>query len=365
MIGVNGQYVFKFSLGGETDFIYPDDLKEFVVIEECGNILPAWKIYFYTLKENILQYINEGNILEVSYGDGQNMIDTKLLICKKDIQKVGQKYFIYCAGIYDCLKYITVPHLRITSEKSASEAIEERAKAYFEVEKVDSDESKQNWIQHNQTDKGFINAVAKRAYATNGFFGIGITTDGKFRFVNIDTLANGNADFKFGYSSTELNPIAVKQVSDSGFLNSWAGYQREQLVHDMDKGGKSTKVIEEITSKLAMAAGLNQSTEVSKRYAVLGLLTENMHSKYQHACLRNMQGLASYSVEGLELTILNKFFPIKIFDVAMFKQQSNSAIGSAEAQSGLYVVSLVSRMINRNQFFTVVRLSREASGGQK
>lgn len=362
-IGVKGQYKFKFSLGGQSDFFDPQGLEYFTMIEECGNILPSWEISFATENEDILKYVNEGNDLEVSYGNDDNMIDTKLLICKKDINKLGSRmYQIQCKGIYSCIEYITVPHIFISDKTKASEVIKKKAEKYFSIDKVDDDDNEQNWIQHSMTDKGFVNHLALHAYKEGSFFGTGITSDGKFRFVDINKLASGDYKWKFGGDGGIKITGDTQFISNAGFLNSWMGYGREQLVQTLEKGGPSTKTSENVEAKLTLSSKLERTSDVSKRYAVLGLHNDNCHDKYHNAKLKNIQGLTSYSAEQVELCFMGDFKDIKIFDVAMLKDPSQEkSEASGESYSGLYIVGLVSRSLSKKQFNTVVHLFREGT----
>ena len=91
MIGVEGQYIFRFSIGEFEDFISNDDLVYFNLIEEAGNVLPTFELTFTSANEKLLSTLNEGNILQVSFGrELDHLIDVELIISKNNSNRAGE-----------------------------------------------------------------------------------------------------------------------------------------------------------------------------------------------------------------------------------------------------------------------------------
>lgn len=365
-ISVDGQYYYRFNIGGFEDFIDNDDFDSFTLIEEAGNMLPTWKISFKTSDPDVPKVWNEGNDLEVSYGiDQDNLVDAKLLITKSTISGAGdQKYQITGLGIYSAINYITKAKTLISDKKSGVAIVKDVAAKHFLCDfNIDVSEDSQYWIQPNITDKKYIDNVCLHSYLSKSFIGTGITSDGTFRLLDISQVISEPYAFKFTNTSEEdgkdisysSNP---ELISNSGFINCWVGYGREKPVYTIEDDSLN-KYLETSEPLMVLSNTFARNSSVEKRNAAIGMENDNTHSKYWQAALKNVQGLSLFSSQNLTLTY-DSFNTIKVFDLVMFKKglldNDNEA---SEYESGLYLVGLVSRTVSANKFSTTVSLFRE------
>ena len=65
---LENQFVCQFSIGPYEDFILLEDLQELKYIEYAGNVLPTIELQFILRNKDVVNYFNEGNILNVSLG---------------------------------------------------------------------------------------------------------------------------------------------------------------------------------------------------------------------------------------------------------------------------------------------------------
>ena len=369
MIGVEGQYIFKFSIGSKKDFIATNDLERFVIIEECGNVLPTWEIEFSSEDKELLEVFHEGNPLEVSYGvTKDDMVDTKLSISKKVVSRYGdQKYYFIAKGVYYALSYITTPQIQVTDKKSGLEVVKSIAGNHFEMDaSKETSSDKQNWIQPNVSDKQFVEEVWKHSWLPNSFVGIGITTDGKFIIRDMKKQMKKDYDFNFSNKAEDgikyLGNLTIE--SNGGFLNTWMGYEREKFLYALEKGEvnkEKEKLKTIITDKFL------RNSDVKKRSSEHDMLSENVHENYWNAYLRNLGGLALFSTESIELSFLNDLKHIKVLDNVMLKEDEpdSDKEKSSIYQSGKFLVGLVSRSLSSNMFTTTVQLYRESINDAK
>jgi len=369
MIGINGQYLFKFKLGDESDFIREEDLHNFRLIEDAGNVLPSFQIGFDTDNENILGLLNETNKFEVSFGKDlkDDYITAPLSVATKSSNKKGNsKLEITAGGLYSALPYIQDSRQSISGKKSAIEVIKEKVTPHFSFPDINVQKSldSQIWIQPNTSDKKFINELWLHADLGTSFPAIGITSGGEFLIK--DMVKEGTKPFlwKFTHNpkkATDLQYDGDYSVNDqTGFINSWVGYGREKTVYDIESGAVA-QICEISEPVVALTNKLARLAEIEKRFTSTGVSNENTHANYWKSALHNLTNLASLSASAITLSFQNQFVPIKLLDQVMFTDEDvgNNSQSSA-LTSGLYFVSKVSRNLGNRQFSTVVILTRES-----
>ena len=68
MIIIAEQLCCTFTLGDVEDFIDANNLNFFRLYETAGNIRPILELSFILENEKLIKYINQGNILKVTFG---------------------------------------------------------------------------------------------------------------------------------------------------------------------------------------------------------------------------------------------------------------------------------------------------------
>ena len=370
MIGVENQYIFKYSIGDKNDFLQEDDLKTFLLVEESGNVLPTFDMTFSCKDPDILKYLNEGNELKVSFGKYKDkMIDTPFRISRLVPTRCSEsEYMISITGIYSALPYIAEDRIQIYSG-SGVEVINEVVSRYFKTDfNISASTDSQNWIQGNVPDKKFINDVWMHSYLGDSFIGVGISANGRFILKDMKRHAATAYKYKFTHTPTEEKDISYDGdyvVDDtSGFLNHWLGYGREKHLYNLEDGTEST-MLENTSRMLALTKTLSRTSAISKRHAEAGLLTDNVHDNYWKAFYRNLQHLAVFNSTKLTFSFHNRFEPIQVLDLVMFMERELDKVGASEWYSGKYFVNKVARSVSNRQFCTTVQLCRESLSGIK
>jgi hypothetical protein len=369
MIGVDGQYILSFTVGKEKDFIAPDELLIFSLIEEAGNALPTFQLSFLTVKDSILYSLNEQNSLNVSYGKTtQNTVTSRLVVTKLESNRVGEnRRQITVIGLYAALGYLGTSKQFISDKKSGVAVMKDIVSPYFVPDfNIDSSTDTQNWIQYNISDRKFVNDLWLHADLGDSFPTIGISSD--VRFILKDVLKDINKDYKWRF--TTRNEDAKRDILydtdpafslDTGLINNWVGYSREKLVYNMEEGS-SAFVKEEVEPTLSLANKLVKTADVEKRFASVGVINENVHENYWKSYQKNLASLAQFSSMKLTLSFRDKFVPIRILDLCMYMEEEieGNADQASEYHSGLYFVTKVSRTIANSTFVTLVQICREA-----
>jgi hypothetical protein len=367
MIGIEGQYLFRFDISNNTDFLDTEDLVDFTLIEEAGNLLPTFEFVFLTGAE-ILTKLNEGNSIGISMGAGKrDMIDSKLIPTSRTIKKQGtSRYLVRLAGLYDALGYVLDCKMRAFNSSGVS-AISSIANSYFSLDfNIESSNDSQIWIQHNVPSKKFVNNIWMHSNLIPSFPSIGITSDGKFVLKDIISLLKNDPSWYFVPSVTGQDLEEIEYMSDfvieadTGFLNQWVGYERTKIIQDIEED-ISVSISPTLNTMLAVG-GLERLKDIGTRVAETALLSDNVHSKYWEVYLHNLTHLAVFSAFKLFLSYYGVFKPTQILDLVYFVDKD---IGGTEASilshSGRYIISKVSRSLTNKTFVTTCELNRESS----
>lgn len=371
MIGISNQFIMKISVGDKKDFLRTENLLNFTLIEECGNLLPKWKISFRMYDSSLQAYWHEGNIINISYGKNQfELVDTQLVITEKSIIPEGGNRFIFSAvGLFSALNFVNTPHTRTLGPFSAAEVVNGIAAQYFKLDRdnLRKSEDKQIFVQPNIIDKRFLDDVVNMCYLKNSFVGYGITSDGRYILKNVkNEISKG-----FKYRFTQQTQDAAKDItyisapvynSNSSFINSWIGYGREKSMYSSESGDVLFHK-PDTSPILSLANKLQRNKQIEKSNLTRVLYNRNMDKNAHVALSNNKTKLALLSSDCLQLTFVNIFKPISIWDVVMVKD-SNPDNTTNHNISGLYITGLVSRSIlgaNNFRLETTVKLFREAS----
>ena len=373
-IGIESQYNVLFSIGGLDDFIHARNLNSFVLVAECGNVLPVFELSFSCRDSDQIKYFNEGNVLTVSIGPGgdQEADESKLVIVDSKIARQGESSFsITLKGIYNALNYLMKNVTQISDKKSALEVMLDVVSPYFDPWFNNGvSEDSQYWIQGNIPDKSFVNQLWMRMDLTDKSFPVvGIDRDGRFVFKDIKMdLANDPAwtftQTPAGGSDVMINSnITVSQ--STGFMNQLYGYGKEQLINVIETGLSRTEE-SEASTMLAMTNVINKAAEVEKRQSVPGLIGENVHANYHKSYLHNLIFLTSFSQVEVTCSYVGIYRPIRLLDRVIFKDDSlENRKETMPYWSGEYYITKIAIAISDSKFTTNVTLNREAFDSQK
>lgn len=372
MIGIDGSYVFKFSIADKTDFIFTEDLQKFEIIEEAGTTLPTWLLIFRTSEPNIMRYFNEGNILNVSYGkDIENVENVDLMVSSFTYTNKGSDYkLVTLKGLLNKTTFLHKPIKNITEKISGVEAIISRLNKSFKVDtNITKSSDLQYWLQPNISDKSFVNNTWFHCYIPNSFLAMGITTNGTYiirdMVKKIKDIDSGY-DWKFTGKPTDSKSIShngkdLEFSSDFTFMNYIMGYKKEKYIHSLSEP-TSQLISEELKPIISLTNKLVRNVEIESRFSEVSVQDDNVHSNYWKAYLRNLSSLILFSTVKVEFNFAGEFRPIKLLDLIMFEDYDVSSDKSnlSEEFSGKYFVTKVARTLTGGQFYTTVLACRES-----
>lgn len=375
MIGVNGQFLLVFGLNSLSGFIRLEDFRSFYVKEEAGNNLPSFKLSF-DCDTAILGMLNESSNLAISMGSSMNdLVTTTLYITEMETGRIGDRRRVVCQGMLATPGYLQNRRTGITSKKSGVEVVKDVASRYFNFDtNINQSSDKQNWIQNNLPDKQFLSNAWLRSDLPGSYPAVAVSAlNNTFILRDVKKLTSSNPIWYFQPTDEGAGGNVIPYHGDysvknmSGFVNSWAGYERKQAVFNIDKG--LADMIGGLAENFMAGASSLMQRGASGGIDAIGkslftVATANMHANYHQAHANNMRQLAIASSFKVSLGYTKIFAPIRVLDTAFFMEDSTATSGAAEYASGDYLVSKVERFFTAYQHGTKVELTREGPGGR-
>lgn len=174
MIYIKNQMTAIFSIGDIKDFIDVDNLISFEIHENAGNLRPILKMSFILTNTEILNLINLGNLLEVSFGINE---PTKEVIKFQFIDDVSNLNYtlgsnvniraaLYVPKLMDytrCHTYSNCYSYEVMKQ------IADRHKMKL-VSNITTTNDKQTWYQNGKTDWTFLSNIWHNSYINDKTF---------------------------------------------------------------------------------------------------------------------------------------------------------------------------------------------------
>ena len=168
MIILGNQLALQFAIGERTDFLDIEDFHYMRIAENAGGLRPVLNLRFQVQDEEIIPFLNSGNIISLMYGITQPSSDIlQFEILGDDKTKdyhVGSTVDIlgamYNRGFTSQVKSFTF------QKKKSYEALQmlaTRNNLKF-ITNVTKTNDMQDWHQSGQTDWQMLNQIAPRAF---------------------------------------------------------------------------------------------------------------------------------------------------------------------------------------------------------
>jgi hypothetical protein len=377
VIGYEGQYVFSFNLGGKRDFISEPELTSFIIIEKAGFGLPTFELEFSTDDETIMPKLHEGQPLSVQFGANRDdLTEANLIINNFPILKENLTERTYIlSGFISNIGYMKDIKNFISSPMSGIEAarIKIEESNFKFISNITKSEDSQRWIQSREPNQSFIQRCILHSSARdNSFFASAITADSKFKVIDVikylrERVNNRDYDWRFTPKVKELTDVFYDDSftieSRAGVVAAMYAYGREKIQYNIENGERRL-ILNKPRNILSLSRDVPISPEVSKMNSTLGIINDNVHANYHQAYNYNLTNLMALSSLVLTLSIPNnRFINISPLQKVMFKDVNLGLEGqasSSEFNSGLYLVTAVSRELKQKRFTTTIDICRES-----
>lgn len=350
-------WLFTLVVNGR-DVIPVGNLDSATLIEDAGSILPTFECRFYITEPELLQYLNEGNKIQITIGRNfEECIRGAYRIHRVDQGFGGTGQInIYMNGIYDALPFLQNSKTAIYSQKNSSDVMKEIGSKYFKVESTYSSSDSMNWIQSGVPDKKFFNNVWIHSYSGNNTPIVGITADGRMR-INTIKSAMSTPKYNFGTALYYYDPnYSISQ--NTVWSNSNGGYGKIRVQDDIESGFGSFSLADILPNgEGGRSTQIPRSSEVSPKMGQTKFTNENIHKHYWDAQSSNISNLMTLNNITLSFTYKNFWHPINVLDCIYFNDYKN--LETNTVVSGKYLVTKVVRHIQNNQLMTLIQCARD------
>jgi len=360
MIGLEGGWTIKFTVNKLIDFMKFNDLVEFTILEESGNILPKFQLSFQ-YDTDIGQYLNEGNSLKFSYGKKiDDLKDSELIISKAEHSGAGTKYTYVLSGFINSRDYLSNKLYSIQRGNTA-DIISTIANKHFTVVSNVTSNDNQVWIQPTISDKAFVNHMLMRSN-TKGIPFIGITYDKKFIFKDLIKDVTNKPSWILSLSSEKTNALKYNKdftiIDNTGFNNSWQGYGKLRPYHNLLDGTYNNYTIAQ-KSVLSNSSSLNRRSSSTSEKELGFTQSDNMHTNYWKSFQTNMINMSMMTNIKVEIDLDNDNSGVTLLDQVMLMDSENNKQESIELYSGKYYIGRIIRRLQNGKFDTMIDIYRD------
>lgn len=369
MIEYSNQFKMSFSIGPFEDFIQEENMIRLKMNEQAGNILPAMEMNFKISQPRFLKYINETNPLKVQIGVKDIKIDCQYRILHKVVKEESKGNYnltLYC--LLNNNEYLLTPKSRCFGNALSDGT----PVSGFEVLKAVANENFAN-IDTNITasedymvrcqpcisNKQFVDELWQTLCMNDSFALIGITSSGKFKAMDMKSLAKSQPKWTFAYQGGNAkNGISYKEETiddNSGINNYLFGYIRQQEFWSEDDGSHYVATSGNSTL-LSMSPGFNRDNIWLRNTQMA--INDNLYNEYWECRATNLSNWGLFSSVNIQLQFDPDWYDVEVLDLCQVFLKS--PIGQTEeATSGLAIISGISRIFEKRKITTVVSLNKE------
>ena len=371
MILLENQVALKFSVGPFLDFIDITDFMGMEIKENAGGIRPILAIRFNVNDDKVLPYLNEGNLITLSYGIKQPTSD--ILQFKIEGQVVTQQYG---GGAYvELLGSMYNP--LFTDRQSSNQFIGKKSFEVFQQianetalkfkTNVTKTDDQQDWYQNGLTGWEFINFVFPNVYLDNStFFAYAFDNNNLYLYDMkqylkqgpkwiLTVTGKGSAD----NSTAPVINIATYQATDtySGQMNKLIGKNKTTHGYNVDTGEffEAQAKLQSYCTMDTTKLNINSTNCEEHTYKIM---TGSQHANALNAQIQNMNNNLLYSSYVVYVPVIGQYRDFRLLDTVLLVPAETDK----QAQ-GLYIITSICRQLKDNKLQVNLTLSRESANG--
>lgn len=367
MIGIKGQWEFRFELNGRDDLITSKNLVQYTTTNETGNIVPSFSIVFDTAEQDIKYLLKNKNILKVMYGDGNYFNPAQEWISLKSEQGRGEsKTRVTMEGILNVLPYITQTKIFISELLNSSDVITSVASKYFFVSSEINTDDKQYWIQPNISDRRYVSELLKFSNLPNSFIISGIDEFSFFKMKDGIKLLDEEPLYTLHYAGSSGGAGYIPFMGDfhaldrTGVIACWLGKERSKSILTFEDG-----ISEQLDINFDdFNPNDDRADSLGYRFSNEYMINENTHKEIQNSSTRNLAGLGHFSNNQINVEYgLNKIDSITVLEVVNFIDDRPDTL-KRQAQdniSGKYIVGKMIQTVTSKEYSKCLYLYRPSN----
>ena len=368
MIKIAEQLCCTFTLGNVEDFIDANNLNFFRLYETAGNIRPILELSFILENEKLIKYINQGNILKVTFGINEldkDSIEFELYQDNTDKQfslgyKVNLKASFYrpeFTSAVICNNY----------DMTSIDAFKQIANNYgFNLStNIGKTNDKMNWSQNGETTWNYVKDLWLHSYINEKtFMCFGFDAYNMY-FYDVRDLVTRGAKWYFtnkyvsSKNSNIVNFSGYNIDNQYGATNCLIGKNLINKTYNFDKGNfeDTNYNLKNFTAIDTNSINLNSSGCIDYNYS---FINDDMHPYYEKAYNQNLRNNILFNSFSIYLTTGGQFKKFKLFDTVEF-----DILPSDERMAGIAFITGIVYEFQDNILNINLTLNKETASGIK
>jgi len=375
MIVLGNQVALQLSIGPAnnysmfTDFVDIEDFKFMTIQENSGGPRPILTLQFKIQQEEVIPYINNGNLITIQYGVNEPSSDLLQFSIEGDQQskeyKAGSFVTIigamYNPGFTESVGSNSYPDLK--SYELFKKVCEEGGMKF--ITNVEKSNDKQTWYKTGQTNWEFLYESWDQAYRDDTtFFSFALDNNNVY-FYDMKEKLKQDVDWVLSVhhigenENSKIVNISTYEPddSDAGQLADLAGKNELNVVYNVDSGemGASEYKLQSYTSQGTNKLNMNTTGCQNYNYTIC---SGDVHSNYTTAKNQNKRNNVLFSSYKIFVPVVGQYRPFKLLDTV------NLITGEKDpASEGYYFITGITRQYSNGQYQTNLLLNRESANG--
>lgn len=327
MIKIGEQMCCSFTLGDQEDFITPSNLQSFRLFETAGNVRPILEVSFTLENEKLIKYINQGNILRVTFGItnlDKDVIEFELYEDNTNKQ-FSLGYVVKLKGAFYrpiltsqtlCKSY------EATSSVNAIKSICDECGLNL-VTNISKTNDIMNWYQSGESNWNYLKEIWLHSYINEKtFMAMGFDAYNLY-FYDVRNLINNDVKWLFTSKfASEENSNLVNFGSyfvenQYGATNDLIGKNLVNKVFNIDSGELSQVEykLKNFTAIDTNKINISSSNCINYNYS---FTDDDVHENYIKAYNQNLRNNILFNSFSIYLTTAGQFKKFKLFDTVHF-----------------------------------------------
>ena len=381
MIHVKNHYKLKITINGiEFTDQWLAAIQDLSIIEQAGVALPILELNFETDDSVLIRKLGENTEVQITWeSDGEwstgYVLDCTFIIINPQVMPRGSHgWKVHLVGIHKFHTTYINSLLKINLETLTS--LEEMASlvAPYGKFKTNIPDLKMSrdpmlWISNGTTVGKHLKDVwlHSQSIVPNSVTLLSPALDG-FRIYDLEEILKYPPQHKItNFGGRSLGTIGYDPgysiTTNSALLNTLGAKGIKNNIYDLDSGDLATTSANP-KPKLKMVATpqLHQNQKCSPQYNPTNFLNRNVHPNWHSVYTHNVNHLLFLSTVKVSFTFDDCIRDIHPLDSCLFLENDlpEGQKQSTEQNSGIYIVTKVSRRLIGNRIATLVEMCRES-----
>lgn len=364
MIEIKNQILVKISIGPFEDFIMSTDLLEFKYVEQAGMVRPYLFLRFMTYDTDVMQYLNEGNIVNVSFGrTSLDTVDKQFIITGVDHVTTESSLVIQLHALLYIPEFMEQVKSMNYADKTSLDLVKEIAGKYFntvDTSTISKTQDKQTWRQDGISDYAFLkNNVWFHSYINENTFIMSAMTNDKFYFKDVKNTISKEEPWIFipvGMSKDSTKIINYSTYSNKnnfGLTNNMIGKGKINHTFDFLKG-QYTTTNSKLNNYLIIDSSKVNLNEQNCKNIKFTYRTEQ-HPYYNTAYDQNTRNLLMFGNYNVYISFAGQYKQIELLQPATVLPTVLDT-----AAMGTFLVDTICYQITDKRLWVNTTLTKEA-----